>query len=86
LNVIDRVLLHLNKERLQGPGNKIKYFFYGPFEVLEWVGDNAYKLKIPPYMNFYLAMNVENLKLYKPSMLDEENDGKVVPNIDDLTP
>ena len=32
----DRVWLpRLNKERLQGPGNKIKALRYGPFEVLE---------------------------------------------------
>ena len=38
----DRVWLHLNKERLQGPGKKIKALIYSPFEMLENVGDNAY--------------------------------------------
>jgi hypothetical protein len=45
---------------------------YGPFEVLEKVGYNCYKLSLPPYMHIYSVGNVENLKLYEPSMLDEE--------------
>jgi hypothetical protein len=35
-----------------GLGKKIKALWYGPFEVLEKVGDNAYKLSLPPYMTF----------------------------------
>jgi hypothetical protein len=68
----DRVWLHLNKERLQGPGKKIKALWYGPFEVLEKVGDNSYRLSLPPYMCIYSVVNVENMKLYEPSMLDQE--------------
>jgi hypothetical protein len=66
----DRVWLYLNKESLQGLGKKIKALWYGPFEVLEKVGDNAYRLKLPLYMHIYLVVNVENLKFYEPSMLD----------------
>ena len=40
----------LNNERLQGPGKKIKALRYGPFDILEMVGDNAYRLSLPPYM------------------------------------
>jgi hypothetical protein len=46
----DRVWLHLNKERIHGPGKKTKALWYGPFEVLEKVGDNAYRLNLPPYL------------------------------------
>jgi len=42
----DIIWLQLNQERLQGPSDKIKALRYGPFEILEKVGDNAYKL--PP--------------------------------------
>jgi len=38
----DRVYLQLNKERMQRSGKKIKDLRYGPFEILEKVGDNAY--------------------------------------------
>ena len=68
----DRVWLQLNKERLQGPGKKIKDLRYGPFDVLEKVGNNAYILSLPPYMHIYSVVNVENTKLYEPSMLDWE--------------
>jgi hypothetical protein len=65
----NRVWLQLNKERLQGPGKNIKALRYGPFEVLKKVEDNSYKISIPPYMHIYSVVNVDNLKIYDPSML-----------------
>ena len=62
----DKVRLHLNTERLQGPGKKIKALRFGHFEVLEKVVDNVYKLSIPPYMHIYSVVNQE------PSMLNQE--------------
>jgi hypothetical protein len=50
---------------------------------LEKVGDNSYKLNLPPYMCIYSVVNVENLKLYEPSMLDQEEE-QVLPSIEDL--
>ena len=64
------VWLQLNNERLQGLGKNIKDLWYGPFEVLKKVGDNAKGLSLSPYMCIYSVVNVENLKLYNPSMLD----------------
>ena len=60
----DRVWLQLNKERLWG-GKEIKDLRYGLFEVLEKVKDNS-------YMHIYSLVNVENMELYEPSMLDKE--------------
>ena len=40
----DIVWLQLNKERPHGLGKKIKALRYGPFEILEKVGDNSYHL------------------------------------------
>ena len=48
----DIVWLHLNKERLQSPGKNIKDTRYVPFEVLEKVRDNVYKLCLHSYMHF----------------------------------
>jgi hypothetical protein len=81
----NKIWLQLNKERLQGPGKKIKALRYGPFEVLEKVGDNAYRLSLPPYMRIYSVVNVENLKLYELSMLDQEEE-QVLPSIEGLAP
>jgi hypothetical protein len=44
----------------------------GHFELLEKVGDNAYIFNLLIYMHIYLVVNVENLKLYEPSMLNQE--------------
>jgi hypothetical protein len=76
----DIVWLQLNKERLHGPSKNIKALRYDPFKVLEKVGDNAYKLSLPPQMCIYSVVNVENLKLYEPSMLDQEEE-QVLPSI-----
>ena len=70
----DRVWLHLNKERLQRPGL---------FEILEKVGDNFHRLSLPPYMHIYLVINVEDSKLYEPSMLDQEEE-HALPSVEDL--
>lgn len=67
------------------PGKKIKNLRYGPFEILEKVGDNAYQLNLPPYMCIFLVLNVENLKLYEPSMLDQEEE-YVLPFVEHLAP
>jgi hypothetical protein len=37
-------------------------------------------------MHIYLVANVENFKLYEPSMLDQEIDEKFLPTIEDLAP
>jgi hypothetical protein len=34
----------------------------------------------------YLVVNVENLKPYEPSMLDEDEEGQVLTSIKDFTP
>jgi hypothetical protein len=35
-------------------------------------------------MHIYLVVIVENMKIYEFSMLNKENDGKVLPTIEDL--
>lgn len=75
--------MHLNKERLQGPTKNIKALQHSPFEGLEKVGGNVYRFSLPPYMQIYSILNVENLKLYEPSMLDHQTK-LVLPTIKDL--
>jgi hypothetical protein len=79
------VWLQLNKERLQGPSNNINVMQYIPFKILEKVGDYTYILSLPPYMRIYTVVNVENIKLYEPSMFDQEEE-LVLPSIEDLEP
>ena len=47
---------------------------YGPFVIIEQVGQNAFKLDLPPYMGIHPTFNVNSLKLFEPSMLDGEED------------
>jgi hypothetical protein len=74
------------KEILQVPSNKTKDMLDDPFEVLEKVGDNAYKLNLPPYTHIYSVLNVENLNLYEHFVIDEENVEQFSPTIEELTP
>ena len=48
------------------------------------MGVNSYRLNLPAYMHIYLVVNVENPKLYEPSMLDQE-DEHALPYVEDLT-
>jgi hypothetical protein len=59
--------------------------WYVPFDVLEKVGENSYTLILPAYMRIYSIVNVENIKLCEPSMLDLEEE-QVLPSIEDLAP
>jgi hypothetical protein len=66
----DIVWLQMNEERIKGHGKKIKDLLYGPFVVLI----NSYEINLPPFMRIYSVVNVENLKHYEPSMLDQEKE------------
>jgi hypothetical protein len=71
----DIIWLQLNKEIIHVLGKKpITALWYGPFKVLDKLGDNDYRLSLPPYMHIYSVVNVKNLKLYDPSMLDKEEE------------
>ncbi|CAL2237234.1 unnamed protein product [Prunus armeniaca] len=81
----DLVWLHLGKERLTGEGKKLKPIRYGPFKIIKQIGDNAFQLELPPYMHMYSVINAENLKLFEPSLLDDDPDEDIrLPSVDDL--
>ena len=46
------VWLHINKERMQEEGKKLKPILYGPFKIIKKVGNNAFQLD-SPYMKMY---------------------------------
>ena len=66
--------LHISKERMNGEDKKLKPIRYGPFNILEKIGTNAFRLELPPYMQIYSVVNVENLKLYEPPMITYERE------------
>ena len=44
---------------------------YGPYLITEQLGANAFRLDLPPYMGLHPVFNVDKLKLFEPSLLDE---------------
>ena len=78
--------LHISKERMKGEGKKLKPIRYGPFTILEKIGMNAFCLELPPYMQIYSVVNVENLKLYEPPMIMDEMENVSLPSVDEFSP
>jgi hypothetical protein len=50
----DEFWLYISKERLKGEGKKLKPIRYGPFKILDKIGNNAFRLDLPPYMQMDL--------------------------------
>jgi hypothetical protein len=82
----DCVWLHISKERLKGEGKKLKPIRYGPFTILEKSGTNAFHLDLPPYMQIYSVVNVENLKLFEPPMIMDQDEEVSIPLVDEFSP
>jgi hypothetical protein len=82
----DQLWLHINNDRMKGEGKKLRPIRYGPFKILENIGTNAFRLDLPSYMQMYSVVNVENLKLYEPPMIIDEDESIQVPIVDDFSP
>jgi hypothetical protein len=82
----DQVWLHINKDIMKGEGKNLRPIRYGPFKILENIGTNAFHLDLPSYMQMYSVVNVENLKLYEPPMIMDEDESIQVPTVDDFSP
>ena len=75
----DKVSLYISKERLRGEGKKLESIHCGPFKILEKIGNNAFKLDLPSYMQIYFVVNVENLRLFEPPLIDDQGEHVQVP-------
>jgi hypothetical protein len=64
----------------------LKPIRYGPFKIVDKIGNNAFCLDLPPYMQMYAVFNVENLKLYEPPLIDDQGEHVQIPSIDDFSP
>jgi len=56
---------------MQGEGKKLKLIRYGPFKILEKIGENTFRLDLQAYMHIYSVANVENLRLYEPLLIED---------------
>jgi hypothetical protein len=81
----DEFWLYISKERLNGEGKKLKPIRYRPFKILEKIGNNAFHLDLP-HMQMYAVVNVENLRLYEPPLIDDKGEHVQIPSIDDFSP
>jgi hypothetical protein len=81
----DGVWLQLNKEILQGIGNKIKSLWYGLLRYCKRWEITPIDSIYPHTCTFNKQVNMDNLKLYEPSMLDQEEE-KVLTSIEKLAP
>lgn len=70
---------------MKGEGKNLKPIRYGPFKILEKIGNNSFHLELPPYMQMY-SVNVKNLKLYEPPMIMDDDKNVQVSIVDDFPP
>ena len=70
---------------MQREGKKLKPIHYGPFKILKQVGNNAFQLDFPSYMQMYSIVNVENLRLYEPPLIVDHESDIQLPSIDDFS-
>jgi hypothetical protein len=66
----DKVWLHLQKECLTGPHQKLHPLRYGLYTITKAMGDNSFALNIPPFLGLHLVFNVDLLRPYFPPLLD----------------
>jgi hypothetical protein len=67
----DTMWLQLDKQRFKGKHHKLHPLRYGPYTMLEQIGDNAYYLYIPLQLGIHDVLNVNNLKLFESSLIEE---------------
>jgi len=63
----------------------LKPIRYGPFRILEKIGDNAFRLDLPSYMKICVVINVENLRLYESPLIEDQGKNVQIPSIEDFS-
>jgi hypothetical protein len=82
----DEVWIYISKERLKGEGKNLKPIRYGPFKIIEKIGNNAFHLNLPLYMKMYAVVNVENLRFYEPPLIHDQGEHVHISSIGDFSP
>ena len=67
----DLVLLSTQNLRLKGILHKLQWKFCGPYKILEKIGTQAYRLKLPDTWRIHLVFHVSLLKPWRPSVVQQ---------------
>ena len=52
-----------------GRGNKLSPHFIGPFNIIEWIGEIAYRLALPPQISdIHNVFHISMLRKYQPNL------------------
>jgi len=64
----------------------LKPIRYGLFRNLEKISNISFRLDLPSYMQIYVVVNVENLRLYEPPLIEDQGENIQIPSIKDFSP
>ena len=67
----ESVLLNTPNLRLKGILHKLQWKFCGPYKVLERIGAQAYRLKLPNTWRIHPVFHVSLLKPWRPSIMQQ---------------
>ena len=87
INPGDRVLVNPHTLKLievEGTGRKLVQRMIGPFEVMERINPNVYRLRLPDSYPMHPVINIEHLKKYKQSPPEFEDRTTLPPTRDFL--
>ena len=45
--------------------------WYGPYTVLDHIGENSYRLDLPPHLGIHDVLNTKKMKLFDPPLLED---------------
>ena len=76
----------ISASRMQDEGKKLKPIRYGPFRILEKIGENSFRLDLPAYMHIYSVVNADRLRFFESSLIEDPEEQSQLPSIDDLLP
>jgi len=82
--VVDKVWLHLQRERLTRTHQKLRPLWHGPYSSTKAVGNNALEHIIPPFLRLHQVFNMDHRRLCFPPLLDTSKIAGQVQQMEEL--